>query len=488
MTDELKKPAPLRIFTKSGKKRATKTLRQNILHPLLIATSIISIIMIIFFNIVFWLMLYSGVVNDLNAISSLVEQVELVNDDKKSTNDGIIKLYNNELERYSVSYRSNLVFLDNNGNIIANTAEFQGNEKSAIEENFSSILNKNGIYHLKINRDVLVIMPLDIETQSGENAITYASMRSLWSTVKWGNRAVLVIIAVSFLAFVIASHIIANNISKPIKELSDHMEVVGDGNFSPVNITESSQEMQNLTSSINEMLARLQAYHNAHNRSIQNLSHDLKTPLMSIGGYAEGIKYGVLNDTQQAADVIINESKRLTGVVEKVLMLSDLDALHKPIKMEYINITNFLDDEATALDGYAIKQNIKLECNYRNNDTKVLADEELLSTIVRNLLSNAIRYAKHKVDIKTFEKDNIIYLCVADDGIGLSQEDKKYLFVRYYVGKTGHTGLGLSAAKSAAEYMGCGIEGLNRNELDKNSPCYNDNGAMFIVKFYRTDK
>lgn len=489
MNDELKKPAPLRTFSKRKNKKGTKTLRQNILHPLLIATSIISIIMIVFFNIIFWAMLYSDVLHDMNAISTLIEQIEVANAEKEGTPKEFIDLYNSELERYAVSYRSNMVFLNKDNEIVSSASGFQSNEKEAIEDNASELLIHDSItkvHPLRINKDVLIVMPVSIDNTQTNNILIYASMRSLWSTVEWGNKAVLVIIFISFLAFLIASHIISNKISKPIKELSEQMEVVGDGNFSPVNITDSSEEMQNLTNSINEMLARLQAYHNAHTRSIQNLSHDLKTPLMSISGYAEGIKYGVLNDTQEAADVIINESKRLSGVVEKILILSDLDALHKPISMNFIDLNAFLDDEVRSLDGYALKQNINIECDYESEFTNVLADSELLSTIVRNLLSNAIRYAKQTVEIKTFEKDDIIYLCVCDDGNGLSKEDLKYLFVRYYVGKTGHTGLGLAAAKSAAEYMGCGIEGINRNTLDKNSPCYNDCGALFTVKFYRT--
>ncbi len=490
MNDDLKKPAPLRIFKDTKSKKDTKTLRQNILHPLLIATSIISIIMIVFFNIIFWIMLYSGVVHDLNAISALIEQVEVANDEKENTPKEMIDLYNGELERYSVSYRSNLVFLNTDGKITTSANGFQSNEKESIEAKADELIVDNsitGLHQIRISKDILIVMPLNIESNDGSHALIYASIRSLWSAVKWGNRAILVIIIISFLAFLIASNIISRNISKPIKELSEQMEVVGDGNFSPVNITDNSEEMQNLTNSINEMLARLQAYHNAHTRSIQNLSHDLKTPLMSISGYAEGIKYGVLNDTQEAADVIINESKRLTGVVEKILMLSDLDALHTPISMGFINLTSFLDDEVKSLDGYALKENVNVACDCENEITKVLADPELLSTIVRNLLSNAIRYAKQTVDIKTFEKDDIIYLCVCDDGDGLSKEDMKYLFVRNYVGKTGHTGLGLAASKSAAEYMGCGIEGTNRNPPPADSPCYNDCGAIFTVKFYRTE-
>lgn len=112
-----------------------------------------------------------------------------------------------------------------------------------------------------------------------------------------------------------------------------------------------------------------------------------------------------------------------------------------------------------------------------------MADSELLYTIVRNLLSNAVRYASSAVEICVIEDDNSVRVCISDDGNGLTKEDKKYLFVRYYVGETGHSGLGLSTAKSAAEYMGCTLTGENRSELPQEHPCFNKHGAVFTVDF-----
>lgn len=487
MTDELNMPAQLRKFSKKNNaKKKPKPLKKNVLHPLLITISVVNLIMIIFFNVVFMLTLYSGVISDLRSITRMMEQITSTNDTVPAYE--IAEIYKTELEKHSVSYFSNIVMINDNGNIVYNLYDFQREDAEYIKNGLLDAYEKNKdakTFNFKTDDDVLTIAPLNLKCSENYRIFIYASLRSLWSSIKWGNEALLVIICFSVLAFVIAAHIIARNISKPIKELSDSMAVVGDGNFAPLEISESSAEIQNLTMSINEMLARLQAYHDVHTRSIQNLSHDLKTPLMSISGFAEGIKYGVFDNTDEATDVIIKESKRLTEVVEKMLILSDLDTLHMQINMISIELNSFLDEEAKLIEGYAMQNDVKIRCSYDRENMKILADTQLLSTIIKNLLSNAVRYAEKNVDIIVFDKDGEIAICVADDGKGLSDEDIENLFVRYYIGKTGHTGLGLSAAKSAAEYMGSRISGQNRNSLAEDDKRYNEKGAVFTVYFPR---
>ena len=204
---------------------------------------------------------------------------------------------------------------------------------------------------------------------------------------------------------------------------------------------------------------------------------------MSINGYAEAIKYGVMDNPEDAADVIIRESQRLTGVVEKLLILSELDTLNQPIDMIPVNVAEFINEEEERIEGYAMQMSVEIKCSFEHEDTVVLADRQLFSTIISNILSNAIRYAKSTVEINVYDTDMTTDISIADDGNGLSKEDLKYLFVRYYVGKTGHSGLGLSAAKSAAEYMGCTLKGENREPLDPEKPDPPPKGAVFTVSF-----
>lgn len=484
MASEYRKPEQLRKIARKNGNRKLKTLRKTVLNPLLIATTIISVVMFIFFNFVIMLMLYSGTINDLNSFAGTIEQIYETADEKNISVAEIGKLYRTEVERRAVSYRTNMVVVSKEGDVIYSVMGFYDEEEQEISE--ALVINENdsdsGTFSAITKDDMVVFRPVNINLEDGEQCLVYASLRSLLGTLRSSNQALLVLIVFSFLCFVIASHIIADNISLPIKELSDHMELIGDGDFTPVSVSETSAELHKLTVSINEMLARLEAFNDAHTISMQNLSHDLRTPLMSINGYAEAIKYGVIDKPEEAVDVIIRESQRLTGVVEKLLILSELDTLNQPIDMIPIDLQEFIDEETERIEGYAMRMSVEIKCSFQRDGITVMADRELLSTIISNLLSNAIRYARTTVEIKVYETDSAAEITVEDDGKGLSEEDLKYLFVRYYVGKTGHSGLGLSAAKSAAEYMGCTLRGENRKYQNPDGT-EETGGAVFTVSF-----
>lgn len=468
------------------KNEKMKPLRLTVRRPLFIATTVISITMFVFFNFVISIMLYSRAVGDLKYFSRTIEQ--LVETEESFTPDApsVIKLYETAVGRSEPSYDINMVVVDKSGGISYSAEKLFEGEGEALLEGMLHNSHKisDNMKLVFANDDVLVISPLNISSARGEEYHIYVSLRSLLYAVKSSNEALAVIIVFAFLCFIIASHIISDNMSKPIKELSDHMELIGDGDFTPVAVNESSEELNKLTISINEMLGRLQAYNKAHTVSMQNLSHDLRTPLMSIGGYAEAIKYGVMDSPEDAADVIIKESKRLTKVVEKLLILSEIDNLNQPVDMVPVDLETFLKEETERIEGYAMQNSVEIVFKFQREGMKILADVQLLSAIVRNLLSNAIRYAKDTVTIEVYDKGVTSCLAISDNGPGLSEEDLKYLFTRYYVGKTGHSGLGLSAAKSAAEYMGCTLKGENREPLS-DVPGSPPAGAIFTVSFLR---
>lgn len=484
--NELKKPAQLRKLHKKNHNKKPKTLRQNVLHPLLITISAISVITLLFFNVFILLILYTGMHNDVHSITSVIEQIAKVEGDTADEPEQIFELFKQEIEARSVSYRANMVVFDEKGDVTRTAYDIYSDEEAFVEEKVKECIDtvpqSGEIVRIRTSDDILLFSVIPLSSETNARVAVYTSVRSLLSAVKSGNKAFLIIIALSVLGFIIASNIISDHISKPIKALSDHMDVIGDGDFTPVHVEGSSAEIEKLTVSINEMLARLEAYNKAHTTSLQNLSHDLRTPLMSISGYAEAIKYGFM-DNEEAADVIIKESKRLTEVVEKLLILSQLDTLNQPVNMVPIYLSDFMEEEVTRLEGYAMQNSVQLQYHFERQDIKVLADYNLLSTVIQNLISNAVRYAKSQVDIYIYDIEAETRLCVADDGNGLSEEDKKYLFTRYYVGQTGHSGLGLSTSKSAADYMGCELRGENRFELNENDTARNSCGAVFTLSF-----
>ena len=190
---------------------------------------------------------------------------------------------------------------------------------------------------------------------------------------------------------------------------------------------------------------------------------------MSIQGYAEGISKGIFSDTKKTSDIIVEESKRLNTLVEELLTLSRIDNNSYKKEFEVLNLSELIQECVSRINGYATKENKELNLSIECENLLVNIDDTLLIQAVINVISNCIKYAKSKVDIYTFKKDNNAIIKISDDGNGFSPHDLPHIFERFYKGKQGNFGLGLSIAKSSVEYMNGDI-----------SP-YNENGAVFEI-------
>nr|WP_284703729.1 HAMP domain-containing sensor histidine kinase [Clostridium swellfunianum] len=184
---------------------------------------------------------------------------------------------------------------------------------------------------------------------------------------------------------------------------------------------------------------------------LQNSSHELRTPLMSIQGYAEGIKYGVVENKDKAVEIIIDESKRLSSLVEDLLYLSKIDTMQENLNIEAVNAENFLRSCIERIRGIALYENRNIRLHIDNSDSVLNIDEEKFSRSILNILANSLRYAKENIDIFFSIEDSYSVIKILDDGSGLEEEDIPRIFDRFYKGKGGKYGLGLAIAKTIVE-------------------------------------
>lgn len=188
-----------------------------------------------------------------------------------------------------------------------------------------------------------------------------------------------------------------------------------------------------------------------------NVSHELKTPLTSISGFAELIRNGMTSgeDTIHFADNIYNESKRLITLAEDIIKLSQLDEGSITGGMEKLDLFEIAKSEASRLESVAEKINVGIEISGEN--AYVTGNEKILGELVYNLCDNAVKYNKNggKVYVSVNNSNKGVELCVKDTGIGIPKEHQQRVFERFYrVDKshskeTGGTGLGLSIVKHA---------------------------------------
>ena len=190
-----------------------------------------------------------------------------------------------------------------------------------------------------------------------------------------------------------------------------------------------------------------------------NVSHELKTPLMSISGYAEIIENGMVRpeDIQKFAGRIHAEASRLSNLVEDIIRLSRLDeAGDAPLPKELVNLSEICEDVKKHLAASAAEKNV--EFCYSGVPVQVTGVRQVLYEMVFNLCDNAIKYNQTggKVDLTLEKLNGTVKLTVRDTGIGIAKEDLDRIFERFYrVDKshsreTGGTGLGLSIVKHGA--------------------------------------
>lgn len=218
------------------------------------------------------------------------------------------------------------------------------------------------------------------------------------------------------------------------------------------------------------------------NEFVQNAAHELRTPLTIIQAKQQLLlkePESRIIDKSEDISLTINETRRLTKLVKELMILATADSNQLEIKKELKNIDDVVKEVASPYIEYAQMQNKKLELEL-NCNKEVNIDLSKITELLIILLDNAIKYTKEGENIKviTHCKDGKATIEVADEGIGISDEQKKHLFERFYradkarTRETGGTGLGLAIAQTIVKAHGGTIKVYN------NTP----KGTRFVVK------
>ena len=178
----------------------------------------------------------------------------------------------------------------------------------------------------------------------------------------------------------------------------------------------------------------------------QNASHELKTPLMAIQGYAEGIQAGVM-DTGSAAEVILAESDRMTGLVDELLDISKIDMGRQPLTLSETDIRELLYDGIRAVEPAAAASGITIAPDFPEEPVMVKCDDTQIRRAVANILTNGLRYAHSQLCLTCRADKRNVIIRIQDDGDGIAEGDLPHIFERFYMGKSGKSGIGLALTK-----------------------------------------
>lgn len=355
---------------------------------------------------------------------------------------------------------ANVILLDKNKNRIIPFEEKTTASYNDLMNQLTNEVNKSKSFNAEkyLNLDlsgtkyIAIIKPVFDKNSFGLGwIIIYSSLEKV-NQLQLGINVILFIILI-FSALILSffSSRVSKKISDPFSRLNEHISAIAERNFGSKVEIPVYDELSEFVNNINVMSEKLEIYDKAQKTFLQNVSHEFRTPLMSIQSYAEGIKYEVV-DSDMAVEIILDETKRMTNLVEDLLYLSRLDAIEENYHCNSLDFNELVNSCVERMNGIASKNNIKITNNITVDSCIVKGDEEKLSRAFTNIIGNCIRYAVSiiVVSLKIID-NNKVELTIADDGPGFDNHELPNIFERFYKGKKGNFGLGLSISKNIVE-------------------------------------
>ena len=208
--------------------------------------------------------------------------------------------------------------------------------------------------------------------------------------------------------------------------------------------------------------------HESQKWFFQNVSHELKTPMMAVQGCAEGIHTGVL-DPVGASGIILEETEQMSELVEELLALSRLESGQANAEFHLTDVRELLYDCLRSTEQLAEQKNLRISLRFDETPVLVNCDEVQLRRAFTNIITNALRYAKDEIQIECKADRGKAVVRIRDDGDGIEPKLLPHIFDRFFSTRKGGTGIGLSLAKE--------IVSLHKGTISAS----NDGGAVFEI-------
>ena len=291
-------------------------------------------------------------------------------------------------------------------------------------------------------------------------------------------------LSVLFLIFVvIVGYRIIKNAFKPVKQISNTaLEIKRSKDFSNrIELEDSNDdEIHKMASTFNEMLDTVEEVFIHEKQFSSDVSHELRTPITVILAQSDyALQYSdTVEEAKESLEVINRHAKRMTNLINQIMELSKLER-QKEIEKERINLSNIvlqlLEDYKPLLES----KNLNLVYNVEK-DLRIQGNKIMLERVFLNILMNAVKFTKTNIEISLTREDKTAVLKIRDDGIGISEENKKFIWERFYQVNDSRnkeenkgSGLGLSMVKKIVDLHSATID--LESELEQ--------GTCFTIKF-----
>jgi signal transduction histidine kinase len=257
----------------------------------------------------------------------------------------------------------------------------------------------------------------------------------------------------SIIVFMLIIMGISNRAMKPILQLNNATQEVAKGNFDITVKNDSQDEIGQLTENFNKMTKELKSIEYLRKDFVSSVSHEFKTPLASIQGFAKLVENNNLTDEERKEylGIIYEETERLSNLSTNILKLSKLESQEIVFNKKEYRLDEQIRNAILLLEPKWSEKNIDL--NIELDNISFLADEDLMQQVWINIINNAIIYSAQdgKISVKMHKEEEKVIVIVDDEGIGMDEKTKERMFEKFFKGDNSHskegTGLGLALVK-----------------------------------------
>lgn len=245
---------------------------------------------------------------------------------------------------------------------------------------------------------------------------------------------------------------------RPLREIMAASDRVANGDFNVRVDLHGIDEIRELGKKFNHMTEELGSIEMLRNDFINNFSHEFKTPIVSVRGFAKALKNADLTEEErnEYLDIIIDESERLVSLSSNVLYLSKIESQGILTDKKIYNLSEQIRLSVALLDQKFTKKNLEIE--FTGEEYEIYGNEEMLKQVWINLLDNAIKFSPVNSKIELSLKsafNNMVSVKIRDHGCGMTPEQTQHIFEKFYQGDDSHSttgnGLGLSIVKKIVD-------------------------------------
>ncbi|MBR1592874.1 MAG: HAMP domain-containing histidine kinase [Ruminococcus sp.] len=433
-----------------AKKSITKRWIVNNLGVIILALLVIEMVVIYAVQSYFYSSAKQYIISKINAVTSVLS---IHSQDSSASFSAEMR---NMLETFNEKDKIELMAINSKGRVVLTSSGFSPDDDAPMPDYEEAMEEGEGSYTgtLTSGEKILAVsVPISSFNSEYSAVRMVTSLTEIDNTIQGYILMITVVCTAIILIIIITGLYFAGSIVKPIRQISTIARKFAMGDFSVRIENNSDDEIGELCMAINHMADELSTAEAMKNEFISSVSHELRTPLTAIKGWAETLMIdggGSPETMRKGVGVIVNETERLSQMVEELLDFSRMQNGHFTLQSANMDILAELGDAVLIYSEKARKETKRIIYEEPEMLPFVYGDKNRIRQVFINVIDNAVKYssAGDTVTIKAFERDGNVVVSVTDTGVGIKKSDLSKVKTKFY--KANHTrrgsGIGLAVA------------------------------------------